>query len=312
VPTLDPSGLPATVSRPILTGLLRERLGYDGVIVTDSLEMQGAQIFGPDSPRRVPVEALKAGADMLLMPPNTAVAVNAVLDAVRAGELTEARIDQSVYRILRLKLRRGLFPLPYVNESKVGKVVGSSAHVEAADAITDKTVTLVRNQGSSLPLRGAGNILVAGWDATTATTLASELSRRGLTAEPLSTGTNPTQTTIDRAVAAAAGKDLVLVATNRAWTAGNAGQQRLVRALAGGPAPVVAVATRDPYDIAYFPEVDAYVASYGWHRAALGAVARVLTGEVNPTGKLPVSIPVAGQPGTTLYPFGHGLSYPRG
>ncbi|MYZ14731.1 glycoside hydrolase family 3 protein, partial [Streptomyces sp. SID337] len=106
VPALDPSGDPATLSRPILTGILREELGYDGVIATDSLAMRGVRTkYGDD---RVAVLALKAGADQLLNPPRPEVAWNAVVDAVGSGELTEERIEESVLRVLRMKARVGL------------------------------------------------------------------------------------------------------------------------------------------------------------------------------------------------------------
>ena len=97
-PALDDSLKPATLSEPILTGLLRERLGFEGVIVTDALDMQGVRTEYGDE--RVPVMALQAGADLLLMPPDFPLAYEAVLAAVEAGELTEERIDASVRRLL--------------------------------------------------------------------------------------------------------------------------------------------------------------------------------------------------------------------
>jgi beta-N-acetylhexosaminidase len=124
VPALDDSGDPATLSRPILTGILRERLGYDGVVVTDSLGMEGVRTkYGDD---RVPVLALKAGVDQLLNPPDLDLAWHAVLDAVRNGELTEARLDESILRILRLKAKLGLFRAPYVSRSG-GRQRGAAA-----------------------------------------------------------------------------------------------------------------------------------------------------------------------------------------
>src|SRR5690606_27311513 len=93
VPALDDSGLPATLSKPILTDLLRDELGFDGLIVTDSLGMSGANVVPPE---RVPVEALKAGADVLLNPPDVDLAYHAVLDAVQSGEISTERLDQSV------------------------------------------------------------------------------------------------------------------------------------------------------------------------------------------------------------------------
>src|SRR5439155_19202886 len=98
-PSLDPSKEPATLSQPILTGLLRNELGYDGLVITDSLRMEGVRKLHSDA--EVPVLALKAGADQLLMPPNLALARDSVLKAVRSGELSEQRLDQSVARVLR-------------------------------------------------------------------------------------------------------------------------------------------------------------------------------------------------------------------
>jgi beta-N-acetylhexosaminidase len=88
-----------------------------------------------------------------------------------------------------------------------------------------------------------------------------------------------------------------------------AGQQELVRRLVATGKPVVAVAARDPYDVAYFPDVPAYLATYGYTGVSLESLVRVLYGETAPTGRLPVTIPEADDPGTALYPFGHGLHY---
>ncbi|GAA3303765.1 hypothetical protein GCM10020295_53180 [Streptomyces cinereospinus] len=150
VPALDPSGDPATLSRPILTGILREELGYDGVVVTDSLGMEGVRTkYGDD---RVPVLALRAGVDQLLNPPRLDVAWNAVLAAVRDGELTEERLDTSVLRVLRLKARLGLFEDPYVSARGVDRAVGTGPHLAAADRIAERTTTLLVNEGGLLPL----------------------------------------------------------------------------------------------------------------------------------------------------------------
>ncbi|GGO12197.1 hypothetical protein GCM10010116_24460 [Microbispora rosea subsp. aerata] len=107
MPKLDPSGDPATLSRRILTGLLRRELGFDGVITTDALDMAGVRKKYGDA--EVAVRAVLAGADILLMPPNLPKAYDAVLDAVKSGRISERRLDESVLRILRLKEKRGLF-----------------------------------------------------------------------------------------------------------------------------------------------------------------------------------------------------------
>src|SRR4029434_3363269 len=113
VRSVDPSGAPATMSEPIMTGLLREELGFDGLIVTDALGMGGATSTYP--PDVAPVQALTPGVDQLLLPPDMDVAYNAVLNAVRSGEISEERLDESVYRILPLKFRHALFDNPYVD-----------------------------------------------------------------------------------------------------------------------------------------------------------------------------------------------------
>nr|WP_225311087.1 glycoside hydrolase family 3 protein [Microbispora cellulosiformans] len=107
MPELDPSGDPATLSHRILTGLLRDELGFGGVISTDALDMAGVRKKYGDS--EVVVRAVLAGADMLLMPPNLPKAYDAILKAVKSGRISESRINESVLRILRLKERRGLF-----------------------------------------------------------------------------------------------------------------------------------------------------------------------------------------------------------
>lgn len=307
VPALDDSGRPATLSRPILTGLLREEMGYQGVIVTDALTMAGVrEQFGDD---RVPVEAIKAGADMMLMPPEMDVAYNAVLDAVKSGEIKKKRINESVYRILKAKQKRGLFENPYVDESAVDSTVGVPAHLAAADAITEKTVTLVKNDAGTLPLAADSgkSALVTGWGVSTTSDIAAGMQERGVGSEAFETGINPSDSKIDEAVSKSEGKDLIFVTTNKAWT--YSGQQRLVKALLDTGKPVIVAAVRDPYDIAYFTGAETYLATYSYRTVSTTALVGVLFGEVNPSGKLPVEIPAAGDPNQTLYPYGHGLSY---
>lgn len=208
--SVDPSGVPATMSEPIVTGLLREELGYDGLIVTDALDMGGAT--GTFPPHVAPVEAFQAGADQLVLAPQMDVAVGAVLDAVHGGEVSTRRLDESVYRILRLKLQRGLFDDPFADVELADKIVGAPDHVEDAQVITDHTTTLVKNDAGVLPLTGdPRNVLVTGWGVTTTRTLGEAIGRRGQTVTVLETGTTPSQARIDAAVAAAADGDLVVV-----------------------------------------------------------------------------------------------------
>ncbi|MEV7628300.1 glycoside hydrolase family 3 N-terminal domain-containing protein [Actinoplanes sp. NPDC089786] len=291
--SVDPSGAPATMSRPILTGLLREDLGYDGLIVTDALDMGGATADYP--PAVAPVRAFQAGADQLVLAPQMDTAFGAVLNAVNSGEISRKRLDESVARILTLKLKRGLWR-PFVDPARAERVVGSAGHKAAEQQITDQTITMVKKDG--LPVADAGKVLVTGWGVTTTSTLGAAIGRRGSAVTVRETGANPTQASIDAAVAAAQNQDLIVVSTMNA----NAAQQSLVRALLATGKPVVVAAVRNPYDIALFPEVKAYLASYGYTAASLESLTRVLFGEVDPVGKLPVAIP-------SLYPYGYGLSY---
>ncbi|WP_175408164.1 glycoside hydrolase family 3 protein [Streptomyces sp. TRM64462] len=314
VPSLDPAEDPATLSRPILTGILREQLGYDGVVVTDSLDMQGVRTkYGDD---RVPVLALKAGCDQLLNPPDLDLAWHAVLKAVRDGEISEARLDASVLRILRLKAKLGLFRRPYVTHTGVDRVVGKRAHLDAADRIADETTTLLRNTGGLLPLdpRTHGDLLVVGADPASPSgttgpptaTLAAAFRELGFTATALSTGLSPTAARIEEAVAAADGKDVVVVATYNVSPTST--QRTLVLRLASRGVPVVAVAIRNPYDIARLSGVRAALATYSWTDVELRAAARVVAGRARPHGRLPVPVPAA-DPAHVLYPIGYGLSY---
>ncbi|MFC8900495.1 glycoside hydrolase family 3 protein [Streptomyces cinereoruber] len=315
VPALDPSEDPATLSRPILTGILRERLGYDGVVVTDALGMEGVRTKYGDE--RVPVLALKAGVDQLLNPPKLDVAWNAVLNAVRTGELTEARLDESILRILRLKAKLGLFRRAYVTRAGVERVVGSKTHLAQADRIAEATTTLLLNEGGLLPLRPSRHrsVLVVGADPASpsgttgppTTTLAAALRELGFTATALPTGTAPTTTKIDEAVAAAAGKDVVVVGTYNVTATST--QRTLVARLAATGVPVVTVAIRNPYDIAHLTGQRATLAAYSWTDVELRAAVRVLAGRAEPRGRLPVPVQSADDPDRVLYPVGYGLSY---
>ncbi|MEU4027402.1 glycoside hydrolase family 3 protein [Streptomyces anulatus] len=317
VPALDSSEDPATLSRPILTGILREELGYDGVVVTDSLGMEGVRTkYGDD---RVPVLALLAGVDQLLNPPNLSVAWNAVLEAVRGGEISEARVDESILRILRLKSRLGLFRDPFVSRRGVERTVGSRAHRAAADRIAERTTTLLADPGTLLPLsrRSHRNLLVVGADPASpsgttgppTSTLANTFGELGFTARALSTGTAPNQAKIAEAVAAAEGRDAVVVATYNVTATSS--QRTLVTALVATGVPVVTVAVRNPYDVAHLTGtgVAASLAAYSWTDVELRAAARVIAGHADPEGTLPVPVQRADDPTQVLYPVGHGLSY---
>jgi beta-N-acetylhexosaminidase len=309
VPSLEPSGVPATMSHHILTDLLRGELGFRGVIVTDSLGMGGANVFPAEE---IPVMAVEAGADELLMPPNLDLAKNAVINAVRSGRLTEHRINQSVLRILLQKLKRGVLTSPLVDVAKVDSQVGTPAHVAEVQRISDRTTTVLRNDAGLLPVRTRpANVLVTGvgdtvLPARTPTWLAGSLTSRGVNTTALPSGTSPSEAVITQAVTAAQSSDLVVVLTNSLGT--RAQLRALLARLQATGKPVVAVATQIPYD-AGFIDNPTWLATYSWRATSMESLAKVLLGEISPQGKLPVDIPAGSDPATVLYPFGTGLSW---
>lgn len=311
VPSLDPSGEPATLSKPIMNGLLREELGYDGVVVTDSLGMQGVRELHPD--REIPVLALEAGVDQMLMPPDLDVAVNGVLDAVKSGRITEQRVDRSVLRILELKHKRGIPEAPMVDVGAVGEKVGTPENRETVQAATDKATTLLRNDDGALPLKGKGKgkTLVTGWNnpdypGYPARPVKSLASKLGDSATALPTGAEPDDATIRRAVNAAGDADTVVVLTN--GLADDPAQRDLLHELLATGTNVVAVSVQEPYDPGYV-DVPTWLATYDWRDVSMTSLAKVMTGRQAPQGKLPVTIPAGDDPDTTRYPFGHGLTW---
>ncbi|WP_374774094.1 glycoside hydrolase family 3 protein [Streptomyces sp. NBC_01310] len=298
-PALDPSGDPATLSRPIVTGLLRERLGFQGVVVTDALDMAGVrQKYGDD---RVPVLALLAGCDQLLNPPDLGLAHRSVLAAVDAGELTQARIEESVLRILELKSRRGLFDEAHPTSAKVDATVGIREHLDAADAIAAATTTLLADPRGLVPIdaKAAPRLLVTGTDPVSPTGTTGPPTA-ALARELTALGCRATAVAPARAVAAAAGHAAVLVCTYNV-PEGDSPQHTLVADLVATGVPVIVLAVRNPYDPARLPACAAELATYSWTDVEMRAAARVLTGTLRPAGRLPVPVP-------GRYPLGHGLT----
>lgn len=314
VPSLDPSGDPATLSKPILTGILREELGYQGLIVTDSLQMGALRGMYPDA--EIPVRAIEAGADVMLMPPDLGLAIDSVRKAVQDGRLTEQRIDASVQRILELKHDRGIVDQPLVDAEGVPGKVGTDEHRAQIQQVTDRATTVLRNDAGLLPIKGdPGKVLVTGWNrpdfpgypAAPVGALAEEIESDAAGVTALPTGGSPDAATIDKAARTAGESDLVIVLTN--GLRGSQEQRDLVNALHASGTPVIAVAVQEPYDAGYVQQVPTQVATYDWRAVSMVTLAKVLLGEQAPQGKLPVDVPAGGDPNTTLYPFGHGLSW---
>jgi len=302
-PELDPTGDPSTLSTAILTGLLRERLGFRGVIATDSLRMAGVRELYGDA--EIPVRALEAGADVLLDPPQPDLQIQAVIDAVRSGRISEQRIDQSVRRILIVKWNREMIERPYVDIAEIDEAVGTPQHLREAQLITDATTTLVTDRSRLVPLP-RGSVFVTGWGTTQVPQLAIGLGRHGRHVAWSVTGPAPGPSAIDGAVEQARQRDLIIVTTSSAWN--DPGQRDLVAALRATGRPMLVVALRDAYDIAFLPGIDSYLATYSCASVAIESALRVITGENPARGKLPVDIADPEDPGRVIYPCGTGLA----
>ena len=304
VPSLDPSGRPATLSRPILTGVLREQLGFEGVVMTDSLTMAAVREQYGDE--RAPVLALEAGADILADPPHLPTAFRAVLAAVTEGKLSEERIDQSVERVLRLKERLGLLDEPFVDAEAARAALGTTAHRSVAQAAGEAAVTVLRlRQERRLPVPRRWSILVTGWHDEGVTTLPRALSAAGRRVQVRWTGERPDRKSIRKTVKAQRRHDITVVVT--AYVGAYPEQRRLVRALQRNGRTIV-LSVRSPYDLAWFPTAPVLVATYGSAPASMRALARIMEGEIGASGTSPVRIPYADR-AKTLFPVGTGVTW---
>ena len=300
-PSLDPSGAPASVSRPIVTGLLRDTLHYHGVVVTDALSAAALESIPTDQRA---LQAFQAGDDQLLMPEHLGASIDAIRAAVQSGAISQARLDQSVLRILRLKEKLGLFGNAFVDASAAASSVGTPSQLATSARTARDSITLVRNGALPLMPDTGVKVLVTGWGVGTTSTLASDIAAHGVSVQRIWTG-SPNQAAIDAAVAAAQQSDDVVVTTDNAW--GDPTQQALVQQLLATGKPIIVVAVGGPYDLAYFPSAPTFVAAYGYQPPTLTAVADDLFG-AQPKGHLPVTIRTP-DGSAVMAAYGTGLHY---
>ncbi|MEE6274505.1 glycoside hydrolase family 3 N-terminal domain-containing protein [Georgenia sp. MJ206] len=296
--------LPATLSPAVLTGLLREEMGFDGLVITDGMGMQA--ISDRWGTGEAGVMAVQAGADVLLSGNTAEEAAQALHDAVLAGDVTEERIDESVLRILETKCDYGLFDDATVDPVAADEIVGSDDFVAEATRIGEDSITLLKNDGDVLPLDAGTNVHVAGPER--ADVLATDLAERGVDATSTQTPRRPEATEIAAAVEAAADADVV-IATTYTFSTMPTEQQALVDGLLATGKPVVVVSLGIPYDLAGAAGADAAVATYALNVNAVSStpvlegLANVLVGDAAPGGRLPVTV-------GDVYAYGAGLSYP--
>ncbi|CAN7258407.1 beta-N-acetylhexosaminidase [Paenibacillus sp. LjRoot56] len=295
-PALESKKLPVTLSKTVLTGLLREELGYDGVIMTDCMEMHAiSEHYGTVA---AAVMAVEAGADLVLISHRRDLQVGAIAaieQAVREGRISEAHIDASVERLLALKARRGVIAEQPRGEAALE--VGTAAHYAVAARLSEASITLVKDEQGLLPLPRVRTLAItvaaavsSGVDEAYAgvASLGAALAEHGL---DVIDRVLPLAEVNERRAAvladAQAAEQIVIGTYNARF---HPAQVALVRELQALGKPLVVVALRVPYDLLEFPDVTTFVAAYESRPLALHSTARALLGMVTPQGRLPVSL----------------------
>ncbi|MCU0497147.1 MAG: beta-N-acetylhexosaminidase [Anaerolineae bacterium] len=287
-PALDPDDtLPASLSYNVITDLLRRQMGFQGLVMTDALEMDAIDTtygYGEAA-----IRAIHAGVDLIAvgahMNPNTvAQTMQAVVDAVRNGEILEARIDQSVARILDAKQRYGILDWQPLDPSTAPLRIRTTEHAMLIEEIFREGTTIAYDHGDKLPLRGDQTLSIL-YTRPSVRRYCGTLHPPELT-RWVTVDLSPTDNQISSAIAEARRSDTVIVFTENAAT--DPAQQRLVNAL---PAhKTIAVALFSPYDWQAFPEVAAYLTTYSPMEPAIPAVCGILFGQIPARGQLPVAL----------------------
>jgi len=298
LPAIDGSNAPpATLSPAVLKNLLREQLGFQGVIITDAMDMYAisqGEALGLNA-----VRAAAASADLLLIttnPNDQSLVRESLLRAAKDGTLSPKDLDSSAERILSLKN----WLMNQESESDL-EVVGCADHRRVADEIAARSVTLVRDQTKILPLRLTSGQRVAVIvpkliDLTPADTssyetlaLTSALRKFHYDLDEFIVSHAPTQQEIAQVVERISNYNLVVMGTINAFS--ETRQQELVHEILRQNIPTIVVAMRLPYDLMSFPEAPMYVCTYSILEPSMKAVASALFGQSEFEGRLPVSIP---------------------
>ncbi len=299
VPALAPADLPATLSPAILTGLLRGELGFQGLVITDALDMGGiAKGFPPGD---AAVRAIEAGADTLLMPPDPEAAIRAVVAAVESGRIQRQRIEGSVAKILAAKEKVGLDRKRFVNVEGLGEIINAPEANEKAQEVAERAVTLVRNRENLVPLatpeRACFVVLNEGRDSNEGQAFSQEVHTRLTHSTVTTLDTSLSRADVDAALARMTPCESVVVAAFASVTAyqgslGLGGElPHAMETLAGLAKPLALVALGNPYMLRSFPDVTAYLATFSSVPLSEAAAVRALWGEIDIRGHLPVSIP---------------------
>jgi beta-N-acetylhexosaminidase len=336
VPALDPDpNHVASISPAIVTGLLKQQMGFNGLVITDALTMAGLTKLFPEGGSagagRAAVEAVKAGNDVLLIPSDLDGSYHGLLQAVRNGEIPESRIDESVLKILRAKASVGLNKATQVDINAINRIVAKPASLDTAEEIADEAITLVRDNHQVLPLKATPKGTNIGQNAyqpaaedrnRTLVLIFSDDSRSDagrvlehqvkmripeakamyIDARNPAGLTQPVMDAVEQAQAVIAAVYLTPqggAQTNRIALP-NAPAAILQSVLRGAPDKTVVVAMGNPYLAAQLPEVKTYLCTFSDAQVSELSAVKAMFGEIPMSGRLPVSIPNVANRGAGL------------
>ena len=308
-PSLEPAdGTPTTFSRSIVDGMVRSELGFEGLVLTDSMRM------------RAVTELEEPGEAAARHSPDDAAAFEGIREAVRKGEISETRLDESVARILSAKTRLGLHRSRAVDLDTVPLVVGTRANREVAREVSERSITLVRDDGLDVPLaldRSASVLYLSvldrptGWGVTEPSrTFVLELEARwpNVTAIELSDRTSVEEIELVGETASQYDAIVAGVFVRAAPLGGPPGlRDVLVTALdeiadasRSAGLPFIAAYFGNPYAVTDFDDLPAMIVTYDVHDLAQASAVRAIAGEIAVSGRLPIAL-------GEEFPFGHGL-----
>ncbi|GAB4313437.1 MAG: glycoside hydrolase family 3 N-terminal domain-containing protein [Candidatus Sumerlaeia bacterium] len=286
---------PATLGPIFLKDILRDEIGFKGLITSDSYDMAGLTTAIPDPGERA-VVGLEAGLDIILNPSNVGAVFTGIRDAVLGGRLTEARLNESVRRVLIAKSRVGLPENRTVDPNLWPTVLNHPQHQAVVRAVCEKAFTCVKNDlTTSPPVKASDKVLLL---TLTSTTTIFYLKPSSFFTNPMMAGApNTTVRSVPRSVssslrndivAQASGMDVVVVAGYDWYRIAQNSQVTLIKALAALNVPVIYVSFGAPYHFLQIPEVDAFYCGYASPQPMQEVAAEVLLGRRKAVGILPV------------------------
>ncbi|MTI69259.1 MAG: beta-N-acetylhexosaminidase [Firmicutes bacterium] len=303
--------IPATLSKKVLTGLIREELGFEGVIITDALEMKAiSDNFGESE---ATVKAIKAGADIILIPNNLDVSYNALINAVKKGEIKEKRINESIKRIIDLKITRGIINSKVKDNESFEEIISDNKILESE--VAKRAVTLVKNKNNLLPfkLKAGDKILLFAPFDNRLNSMKNSLNKvikdkdiKDVTIRGFSyLSLNKLNKDLKKEVLEA--DYIILGSYSKTRSKRLKFILDLVKFANENNKSLVVMALKNPYDIRYIQDIKAYIAIYGDIEPNIFSGMKVIF-KADPLGKLPVNIPKRDGKGV-LYKKGYGLNY---